>query len=317
VDHENTSAAIKASAAAPVEVDLKDRVMDFAASASIEVTPHDTVLLPSLVGQLPAKTTVYITHVPNSTVHEVVDIACALEKLGFEACPHVVARRIEHETALARALERLRDNGITRAMLIAGDRSTPAGLFSSSLDILDTGALVSAGITSIGVAGYPEGHKRIGSTLLWDSLRRKQDYAAQTGARIHIVSQFGFNPGALVDWERQLTEHGIALPVHVGIAGPASLRTLIKYAMLCGIGASLNAIMTNLSAVYSMRHLATSADEMLLQVVRSREGALARRVVQPHFFSFGGVLQTVEWLQAIRGGRFDIDAIAGALAVHR
>ncbi|MGH8131516.1 MAG: hypothetical protein ACRES3_11745, partial [Steroidobacteraceae bacterium] len=128
---------------------------------------------------------------------------------------------------------------------------------------------------------------------------------------------FGFNPGALVDWERQLTEHGITLPVHVGMAGPASLRTLIKYAMLCGIGASLNALMTNLSAVYSMRHLVTSADEMLLEVVRARGGALARRIVQPHFFSFGGVMQTVEWLQAIRGGRFDIDANAGALIVHR
>ncbi|MGH8129730.1 MAG: hypothetical protein ACRES3_02630, partial [Steroidobacteraceae bacterium] len=182
---------MKTRVASPVEVDLKDRVMDFAASASIEVTPHDTGVLPSLVGRLPGNSTVYITHVPNSTTLEVVDVACALEKLGFKACPHIVARRIENEDALARALDRMKDNGITRAMLIAGDLSTPTGVFSSSLGVLDTGALVSAGVTSIGVAGHPEGHKRVGSTLLWDSLRQKQDYSELTGARVHIVSQFG------------------------------------------------------------------------------------------------------------------------------
>ncbi len=210
------------------------------------------------------------------------------------------------EQSLAAALERLKDAGITRAMLVAGDLSTPAGVFSSTLDILDSGALVSAGINSIGVAGHPEGHKRIGSTLLWRSLQQKQDYAELTGAHVHIVSQFGFNPQALVDWERQLTEHGITLPVHVGIVGPASLRTLIRYAMLCGIGASLNALMTNLSAISSVKHLVTSADEMLIQVVRARQGALALRIVQPHFFSFGGIEPTVQWLEGLRAGRIEI-----------
>ena len=301
---------------AAVEADLKDRLVEFVGAASIEITPHEKEALTSLVGRLPANTTIYITHTPNATVADVTDIACAVECRGFKACPHIVARRIENEVALVAALDRLKDNGITRAMLVAGDLSTPAGRFASTLDILDSGALVSAGINTIGVAGHPEGHKRIGSTLLWKSLQQKQDYAELTGARVHIVSQFGFNPGALVDWESQLTEHGITLPVHVGIAGPASLRTLIKYAMLCGIGASLNALMTNLSAISSVKHLVTSADETLLHIVRARDGAMARRIVQPHFFSFGGVLQTAQWLQAIRAGRFEIDAGAGTLAVH-
>ncbi|MGH8196819.1 MAG: methylenetetrahydrofolate reductase [Steroidobacteraceae bacterium] len=298
------------------EADLKARLVDFVGAASIEVTPHDKEALTSLVGRLPADTTIYVTHTPTATVADVSDVACAVQARGFKACPHIVARRIENEVALAAALGRLQDNGITRAMLVAGDLSTPAGRFASTLDILDSGELVSAGINTIGVAGHPEGHKRIGSTLLWKSLQQKQDYAELTDARVHIVSQFGFNPGALVDWERQLTEHRITLPVHIGIAGPASLRTLIKYAMLCGIGASLNALMTNLSAISSVKHLVTSADETLLQIVRELDGAFARRIVQPHFFSFGGVLQTVQWLQAIRTGRFEIDASACTLLVH-
>ncbi|MCI0436250.1 MAG: methylenetetrahydrofolate reductase, partial [Gemmatimonadetes bacterium] len=235
--------------------------------------------------------------------------------LGFRAFPHLVARRVASESALDGALGRLREHGVTRAMLVAGDLSTPAGIYASTLDILESGRLAAAGIDTLGVAGHPEGHKRIGSTLLWRSLRQKQEYSELMGARMHIVSQFGFNPGALVDWERQLTEHGIVLPVHVGIAGPASLKTLIRYAMLCGIGASLNALMANLSALSTARHLVTSADEMLLAVVRAREGAPARRFVQPHFFSFGGAQETVRWLLALREGRFEIDEATGALVV--
>ena len=307
MDPELRTAAAAARTGGAVDTDLKNRLIDFVRASSIEVTPHDGDVLASLVGRLPAGTAVYVTHTPSATIADVAEIACTVENLGFKAFPHIVARRIESEMALVTALDRLRDAGITRAMLVAGDLSTPAGLFASTLDLLDSGTLVAAGVDSIGIAGHPEGHKRIGSTLLWKSLQQKQDYAELTGARVHIVSQFGFNPGALVDWERQLTEHGITLPVHVGIAGPASLRTLIKYAMLCGIGASLNALMTNLSAINSVKHLVTSADEMLVQIVRMREGALARRIVQPHFFSFGGVLQTVRWLEAVRAGRFDVD----------
>ncbi len=314
---ESTIEASPAGTGGALEIDLRDRLVDFVRCASIEVTPHDKQTLNTLAGRLPKGTAIYVTHTPNTTIADVADVACAAESRGFRAYPHIVARRIESEAALLAALDRLKDAGVTRAMLVAGDLSTPAGVFTSTLDILDSGVLVSAGIDTIGVAGHPEGHKRIGSTLLWKALQHKQDYAELTGARVHIVSQFGFNPGALVDWERQLTEHGIRLPVHAGIAGPASLRTLIKFAMLCGIGASLNALMTNLSAISSAKHLITSADEMLLQIVRIREGALARRIVQPHFFSFGGVLHTVQWLEAIRAGRFSINPDTGTLVVHQ
>jgi methylenetetrahydrofolate reductase (NADPH) len=316
VARESTIAAASAGTGGVVDADLRARLVEFVGTASIEVTPQEKETLSALAGRLPKGTSIYVTHTPSATIADVADLACAVESRGFRAYPHIVARRIENEASLLAALDRLKDAGITRAMLVAGDLSTPAGVFASTLDILDSGVLVSAGIDTIGVAGHPEGHKRIGSTLLWKALQHKQDYAELTGARVHIVSQFGFNPGALVDWERQLTEHGIRLPVHVGIAGPASLKTLIRFAMLCGIGASLNALMRNLSAISSAKHLVISTDEMLLQIVRAREGALARRVVRPHFFSFGGVMQTVQWLEAIRAGRFSVDANSGTLVVH-
>lgn len=311
------TAVARAAGKAADAHDLKQRVIDFAGRGSIEVTPRDLAILPALAAKLPATTTIYVTHVPGTTVADVIDTACAIEEQGFNACPHIVARRIESERALLSALDRMRDRGIARAMLVAGDLSAPAATYSSTLDILESGALINAGVTTIGVAGHPEGHKRIGSTLLWEALKRKQEYGELTGARVHVVSQFGFSPEAICDWERQLTDHGISLPVHVGIAGPASLRVLIRFAMVCGIGASLNALMTNLSALSTVRHLVTSADEMLASIVRARTGALAKRFVQPHFFSFGGAQQTANWLAAIRNGAFDIDPDTGTLRVRR
>jgi methylenetetrahydrofolate reductase (NADPH) len=293
---------------------LHERIVRFAGRASVEITPQERDAVRALTGLLPRGTAVYVTQTPSATVADVAETACEVEGQGFRAFPHIVARRIPGEAVLVAALARMRDAGIDRALLVAGDLTTPAGAFAGTQDVLATGALVNAGFLTLGVAGHPEGHKRIGATTLWSVLQDKQEYAEVTGTRMHIVSQFGFDPGAVCAWDRQLTAHGIRLPVHVGIAGPAPLKVLIRYAMLCGIGNSLNALMTNLSALSSVRHLATSAGEVLVQVVRAREGALERRLVQPHFFSFGGVLGTARWLRAVQDGDFELTPDGGLLA---
>ncbi len=295
---------------------LRAGLIDFVESASLEITPNDKDLPASLAGRLPSGTTLYVAHTPHFSVADVAETACRVERAGFKASPHIAARRIGARGELDAALGRLVENGITRALLVAGDVPEPAGPFASTLDVIESGALASAGISTLGVAGHPEGHSRIDTAVLWGALRHKQDYGDRTGTRVHVVSQFGFNPEALAEWERGLSEHGIRLPVHVGIAGPASLSSLIKYSMLCGIGASLGSLMTNPTAAGALRTLVTSADEMLVRIVQVRQGGLERRFIKPHFFSFGGTLRTVEWLEAVRAGRFDIDALAGRLILR-
>jgi methylenetetrahydrofolate reductase (NADPH) len=295
--------------------DLKARISAFAASASVEITSADRELPQRLDGRLPAGAALYVAHTPNTTLAEVAEVACLVERAGFGASPHLVARRIASRAELAAALGRLREGGVTRALLVAGDLTPPAGEFSSTLDIIESGALETAGITAIGVAGHPEGNPNIGAQELRDALRRKQAFARRTGVAVHVVSQFGFDPGALAAWDRQLAADEIDLPVHVGVAGPASLKALAKFAMLCGIGASLGALLTNPGALGALRSLVKTVDEIFPAIVRLREGALARRLVQPHFFAFGGVMKTVEWLEAVRAGRFDLD-VDGAIAVH-
>jgi methylenetetrahydrofolate reductase (NADPH) len=294
---------------------LRRKIAEFAGAASLEITPHDKALPSSLVGRLPAGTTLYVTHTPNTTLMEVMELAAAAERAGFHACPHIAARRLHSRAELEDGLAALRHHAITRALLIAGDLDTPAGPFTSTLDILEAGGLVEAGITSIGVAGHPEGHPRVSEEALWEALRLKQAFGERTGIRMHVVSQFGFDPAALATWDRELAARGIDLPVHVGIAGPASLKSLARFAVLCGIGASLRALLMSPSALATLKSLVKTVDEMFPGVVRLREGALAHRLVTPHFFAFGGVMKTVEWLEAVRAGRFDFDADAGRIAV--
>ncbi len=122
------------------------------------------------------------------------------------------------------------------------------------------------------------------------------------------MTQFGFDPAALAAFEPGLTARGIALPVHVGVAGPASLKSLAKFAVMCGIGASLGAMLSNPVALGAPASaLVKTVDEIFPALVRLRDGAPGRRIEQPHFFAFGGVMKTVEWLEAVRAGRFDLD----------
>lgn len=286
---------------------LQERIAAFARLASLEITSSDGALPAALAGRLPAGTALYVAHTPNATLAQVADVACAAEAAGFRGCPHLVARRIASKSELDAALERLRKGRVTRALLVAGDLTPPAGEFASTLDVLDSGALDDAGLTALGVAGHPEGNPNIPPTAAWDALVRKQAWARKTGVALHVATQFGFDTGALATFDRDLAARGIGLPVHVGVAGPASLKSLAKFAAMCGIGASLGALLTNPGALGALKSLVKTVDEVFPAIVRLREGALAARLVQPHFFAFGGVMKTVEWLEAVRAGRFELD----------
>ena len=283
------------------------RIAEFASRASVEITSNDRELPPGLVGRLPARTPLYVAHTPNATLAQVAEVACVAQAAGFEGCPHLVARRIASRAEIDAALVRLREGGVTRALLVAGDLSPPAGAYASTLDILESGVLDGAGLTTIGVAGHPEGNPNIPQEVAWDALVRKQAWSRKTGTKMYVATQFGFDTAALATFDAGLTERGITLPVHVGVAGPASLKSLAKFAAMCGIGASLGALLTNPGALGALKSLVKTVDEILPAIVRLREGPLARRLVQPHFFAFGGVMKTVEWLEAVRTGRFAID----------
>src|SRR5260370_4968255 len=141
------------------------------------------------------------------------------------------------------------------------------GEFSATLDVLESRILEESGIARIGIAGHAEGHSAVASALLWEALEAKQAFAERSGVSMHIVTQFGLNRGAFKVWARELVRRRIRLPVRIGIAGPAPIAKLVHFAIQCGIGASLRALMRNLSAAAQSADMATSPDRHLLALL--------------------------------------------------
>lgn len=300
----NESMKIQESAAPLQGQELKSAIVDFTSNASTEISTHDEDSLPTLATTLPAGTAVYVAHTPKAKLSEVVATAIKLQQLGFRASPHIVARRVESQQALRTALQQISAAGIEQALLVAGDLEKPAGPYTSTLEIIDSGLLQDSSLKRLGVAGHPEGHKQVADDVLLAALRHKQAFAAKTGLKLHIATQFTFDADAIMAWDERLTKEGITLPAHIGIAGPTPLPKLIKYAMACGVGASLGSVMKNMSAMTKLARLATTPDEMLTGLVRGGAARGSSRIVQPHFYAFGGVSATVRWIRAVIDGKF-------------
>jgi methylenetetrahydrofolate reductase (NADPH) len=286
--------------------DLKSRIMDFVRRASTEITTHDEKVVPELARSLLAGSTIYVAHTPKASLEEVVRVAIQVQAVGFKASPHLVARRIPSEAALREALARLQDAGVEQVLLVAGDCDTPLGPFQHTLDVVASDVFAQSGIRRIGVAGHPEGIKGVEPERLWQALQYKQDFALGTGVSVHVATQFGFDPVGICDWVRMLGRRGINLPVHVGMAGPTSVTKLLRFAMACGVGASLQLATKNIRAVSSVARMAMTPEEMIPALVRWGEELIPEQIMQPHFFTFGGALATANWIRRVSAGAFDI-----------
>ena len=299
--------------AAPATDDLKGRIVSFMRGASTEITPSEENRLPELKSVLPAGTAVYVAHTPNASFSQVIHAALAVRRAGFLATPHIAVRRVPNSQTLRAALAELRAGGVEHILLIAGDAPRPIGEFSGTLDVLNSRILEESGIARIGIAGHPDGHNAVASALLWEALEAKQAFAARAGVSMHIVTQFGLNGGAFKIWERELVRRRIHLPVRVGIAGPAPIAKLVHFAIQCGIGASMRAVMRNLSGAARSSGLVTTPDQHLLGLLATPVSA---QIVAPHFFAFGGALETARWMRKVAAGAFDVDTKAAQFRMH-
>jgi methylenetetrahydrofolate reductase (NADPH) len=292
--------------------DLKGRIVSFMRGASTEITPSEESRLGELTSLLPRGSTVYVAHTPNASFAQVIHAAQAVRRAGFVATPHIAVRRIPGVGILRAALTELRDAGIDQILLIAGDAPLPIGEFSSTLDLLESGILEESGLVRIGIAGHPEGHGAVTGEMLWEALEAKQAFGARARLDLHIVTQFGLDGGAFAAWHGELARRRIHLPVRMGIAGPAPIAKLLHFAMQCGIGASMRAATRSLAAAVRAPDLAVTPDQHLLALLRT---PLSAQIVAPHFFAFGGALETARWMRQVADGAFEIDIKAARFRI--
>jgi methylenetetrahydrofolate reductase (NADPH) len=295
---------------------LQEQIASFLTGYSIEVTPHDADKLPELVSVLPAGTAVYVAHPPGVPIDAVVMFAAKLQSEGFKAVPHIIARKLETRAQLEQALAELERQSVDEALVIAGDMGVDNGPFDSSLEVLETGLFSRFGFTEVGVAGHPEGSKAIGEKRVAEALAGKVRFAAAADFRVRFVTQFGFDPKAFTDWEAATSAEGMDLPIHVGMAGPASLRQLAKFALMCGVGASARMLMTRAGATANLLRT-HGPDDLVVHFARHRAAHPSCRIRKGHFFAFGGVVKTAKWANAVVAGRFDINAKADGFDVPK
>jgi methylenetetrahydrofolate reductase (NADH) len=280
------------------------RVAAFMAGFSLEATrPSDTDIASMAV--LGRGTRVYLSALPNSRADESVAAAVRLRGAGFEPVPHLAVRNFANVAAFDDVLARLNgEAGVDSVLVIAGDRGE-CGPFRRAIDAIDSGVLRRRGIRTIGIAGYPQGHSRIGDQELDRALAEKIAAADAVGLAVEIVTQFCFDAQAILDFIARLRAFGFDHRLRIGLVGPTSLAALLRYASRCGVRASAQALARRAGLMRQMFALTTPDD-----LVRTLAEAAPAGIV-PHFFSFGGVAATSRWARTVADGHIALDASGG------
>jgi methylenetetrahydrofolate reductase (NADPH) len=287
-----------------------DEIADFTRAFSLEATRPSAEEVAALAGVVPAGAQVYVSAVPTRPAEDAVAAAIRLRAAGFEPVPHLAVRNFTSGRTLDDFLDRVSgEAGVRRVLVIAGDRDRPAGDFRSAIEVIDGGSLQRHGITEIGIAGYPDGHPRISQQDLDRALADKIRAAETTGLAAHIVTQFCFDPPAILKWIGRVRGFGLEHPIRVGLAGPTSLATLLRYAARCGVRASAQGLARQTGL---MRQLfAMSAPDVLVRALAAARADAQLGEVAPHFFSFGGLARTARWADAVAQRRIALEAGGG------
>jgi methylenetetrahydrofolate reductase (NADPH) len=295
-----------AGAAPPA--DLGSRIAALAKGYSLEVSSRSARDLDACLTHLDKGSDVYINFIAGDDLGAKVRCAAALRANGFRPIPHIGARHLKSAAELDDLLARLAGQaGVDRALLIAGDASAPAGPFDSSVAVLASGLLPKHGFRAAGFAGYPEGHPQISEAALKRALAEKLTLVAEQGIEPFIVTQFCFDPAAVIAWLAVLRRTGIAVPVRIGLAGPANVATLVRFAIRCGVTNSIRALTTR--ADRFLRLISDSAPDGLVRGIA--ESAPMEGIAGLHYFPFGGVAKTARWANALKRGRFRISGSSG------
>jgi methylenetetrahydrofolate reductase (NADH) len=279
---------------------MNTQVIDLLRGYSAEVTPSDRKSMETAVREMARGSEVFVPFLPSSTSDKQVLAASTLSKAGLHPVPHIVARNIATVAELDRILERLTSEaGVDRILLVAGDRDTPAGEFHSSLQLLESGILERRGIRRIFLAAHPEGHPRVAASVIAAARIAKVAAAEKRSMQVTLVTQFSFESAPIISLAKTIRAEGIAVPLRVGLAGPASRASLLKYAVICGVGSSLRALKKRHAVARNM--LAGETPEHLvrdLAMARATDPSLG--ITGIHFFTFGSLADTVDWVEAQR-----------------
>ena len=276
-------------------------VKNFLNGYSIEVTPNAAAKIENFAEVLPVNTRIYIAHIEGTPFDEMLTTAKKITNEGFIPMPHFPARIIEDKDMLESWLSQYsEEDNVQEALLIAGGSKEPAGVYDSSIQIIETELFDKYSFKRLHVAGHPEGNKDIDKdsthTNVNKALSWKNEYAKRTDAQIAIATQFCFDSEAIIQWANSLIDMNIDLPVHIGIAGPAKLQTLIRYSIECGVGASMKVLQKRAKDITKLL-LPYEPTSVISELAEYKSQNPDFNIEQVHFFPLGGTITTANWVK--------------------
>jgi methylenetetrahydrofolate reductase (NADPH) len=266
---------------------------------SIEVTPNAAAKIDNFSDVLPNNTRIYIAHIEGTPIEDMVKTAKRITEEGFVPMPHFPARIIKNENVLSEWINQYASEAnVEEALVIAGGANNPYGNFDSSIQLIETGIFDKANFKRIHVAGHPEGNKDIdpdkSNKNVNKALSWKNEFAKRTDAKIAIATQFCFDSNTVIKWANDIHAMGIDLPIHIGIAGPAKLQTLLRYSIECGVGASIK-ILQKRALDLTKLLMPYEPTTIISDLAEYKENHNDFNIEQVHFFPLGGTKTTAKW----------------------
>jgi methylenetetrahydrofolate reductase (NADPH) len=262
--------------------------------ASIEILPTQVIKAPPLSELFAEGTEIYLPLLRGDDLN--LSVTAAKKILGerMVATPHLAARSVPGASQLDEWLHELAEAGCNRLMLIAGDPLTHQGPYRDTLDVLSSGLLEKHGFIYLGVAAHPDGHVHASESDVRSALEIKKTYAREKNVHMWVVTQFVFDMTNFAKWLDEWQEAFDFLPLHVGLAGPSSLASLMRYAARCGVATSVKMLLTNRNS----RRLMSSwnPDDQLKELYELCGNHVSRRLKGLHLFPFGGLESAARWL---------------------
>ena len=231
---------------------------------------------------------IYITMIPGDEAVEVVEASNHVKTYGKIPIPHIAARGLESKNQFKMILGELEKVGVEKLLLIGGGVNEVQGPFKGVMDLLESGEFDSQRFSELGIAGHPDGNPDDPDAQ--KNLLLKTRWGTENNISIRIVTQWSFDTERINDWIRGLRELGVENPIHLGIPGPASLKTLLRYAKVCGVKAS-STVLKKQGLNLGKLLFVNNPDKMIEKL----EG-----YQQLHLFPFGGVGKSSEWLKNLK-----------------
>lgn len=273
---------------------------------SIEVTPTGATKIESFSEVLSEGTTVNVTFLPGTDPLDTIATSRRLADEGMNAVPHIAARSLQNKDQLDDLLKRMTSEaGVSEVLVIGGGVDKPVGDFDNSMQVLNTGLLQKYNISRIGVSGHPEGSPDISDEALAQAIADKNDFASREGLSLYMETQFCFDAASVLAWERSVRQAGNKLPVRIGIPGPATIKTLFRFAQISGIGPSMRFIAKQARNVAKL--MTVQSPHMLLaglsQGMAEDDDCLLAHF---HYYPFGGFARTAAYADAVASGQITL-----------